>query len=114
MESSCIFRQIIAGERPATKVYENETVCAFRDINPQAPTHILIVPKKHIPRLADVAAEDAALMGEVLFAAKVVAEQEGIGDGFRLVINNGARAGQSVYHLHVHLLGGRSLRWPPG
>ncbi len=114
MAKDCIFCRIIAGEAPAQKVYETESVVAFRDANPQAPTHILIVPRKHIARIADLGPEDASLMGGLIYAAKVVAEQEGIGQGFRLVFNNGPQAGQSVYHIHLHLLGGRAFRWPPG
>lgn len=114
MEQDCIFCQIVAGEADAERVYETDTVLAFRDTNPQAPTHILIVPKKHIPRVADLQPEDAALMGDVLAAARDVAEQEGVADGFRLVMNNGRTAGQSVFHIHLHLVAGRRLTWPPG
>lgn len=114
MEQACIFCQIAAGEADADRVYETGSVLAFRDTNPQAPTHILIVPKKHIPRLADLQPEDAALMGDVVAAAREVAEQEGVADGFRLVVNNGPRAGQSVFHVHFHLLAGRRMAWPPG
>ncbi len=114
LSDECIFCQIIRGERPSRKVYETETIYAFHDINPQAPTHILIVPKKHIARLADITPEDAPLLGEMMVAAKTIAEQEGVSGGFRLVINSGREAGQSVFHVHLHLLGGRRMRWPPG
>ncbi len=114
MANDCIFCRIVAGEAPGEKVYETDAVYAFRDTNPQAPTHILIVPKKHIPRVSEVEAEDAALMGELLLAARAVAEKEGVSGGFRLVVNNGSRAGQTVYHVHLHLLAGRAFRWPPG
>lgn len=114
MHEECIFCQIISGEIEAKKVYETETVFAFRDSNPQAPTHILIVPKKHIARVADLQPEDAAVMGDVMLAAARIAEREGVADGFRLVVNNGRAAGQSVFHIHVHLLAGRPFSWPPG
>ncbi len=110
MERDCIFCQIIAGRQPADKVYETETVLAFRDIRPLAPTHILVVPKKHIPRVADLSAEDAPLMGDLLLAVRAVAEQEGVAHAFRLFVTNGAEAGQTVFHLHIHLLGGRPFR----
>ena len=109
-----IFSRIIAREIPADIVYEDELCLAFRDINPQAPVHVLIVPKKEIARLADARAEDQALLGHLMLAAGKVARQLGVGDAFRLVVNNGAEAGQSVFHLHLHILAGRALRWPPG
>lgn len=110
---SCLFCQIAAGERPATIVHRDDDVIAFRDINPQAPTHILIIPKKHIVSVADAAVEDEDLIGRLLITAREIAQQENL-NGFRLVINNGVQAGQSVFHLHVHLLGGRTMHWPPG
>lgn len=109
-----LFSKIIAREIPAHIVYEDEHCLAFRDINPQAPTHVLLIPKQEIPRLADALPADQALLGHLLLAASKVAQQLGIGDAFRLVVNNGAEAGQTVFHLHLHLLGGRPLRWPPG
>lgn len=109
-----LFSKIIAREIPADIVYEDEHCLAFRDINPQAPTHVLLVPKQEIPRLADAASGDQALLGHLLLAAGKVAQQLGIAEAFRLVINNGAEAGQTVFHLHLHILGGRPLRWPPG
>lgn len=110
-----LFEKIIAREIPAEIVLENECVLAFRDISPQAPTHILVVPKKPIPRIAETTEEDEALLGRLLSAARAVARQEGIDKtGFRIVINNGNDGGESVPHLHVHVLGGRALQWPPG
>lgn len=105
----CLFCKIIAGDIPSTKVYEDETVYAFRDINPQAPVHILFVPKKHIARAADLTEEDAALVGHIFAVIAKVAADEGIADGFRVITNNGADAGQTVAHLHFHLLGGRVM-----
>ena len=109
-----LFSKIIAREIPADIVYEDEHCLAFRDINPQAPTHVLLIPKQEIPRLADAQGDDQALLGHLLLAAGKVARQLGIADAFRLVVNNGAEAGQTVFHLHLHLLGGRPLHWPPG
>lgn len=114
MTTDCIFCRIVAGQIPASKVYETETVLAFRDNSPKAPTHILVIPKKHIARLADLKDDDAALMGDLILAARDVAAQQGVSDGFRLVANNGASSGQSVFHLHLHLLAGRHMSWPPG
>lgn len=114
MADDCIFCKILAGEIPSSKVYETDSIYAFRDINAAAPTHVLIVPKKHIPRVADLGDADAGLAGELLLAAQAIAAQEGVSDAFRLVVNNGEGAGQSVFHLHLHLLAGRDLRWPPG
>ena len=112
--SACLFCQIVAGERPATIVQRSADVVAFRDIHPQAPTHILIVPTKHIVSVAELAVEDEQLIGRLMTVAKEIAQQENLGKGYRLVINNGPQAGQSVFHLHVHLLGGRAMHWPPG
>jgi histidine triad (HIT) family protein len=109
-----IFSKIIAREIPADIVYEDELCLAFRDINPQAPTHVLIIPKKEIPRLSDAKPEDQALLGHLMLVAGQVAKQLGVGEAFRVVINNGAEAGQSVFHVHLHVLGGRGFRWPPG
>ena len=109
-----IFGKIIRREIPADIVYEDELCLAFRDINPQAPTHVLIVPKEGIARLSDAGPDDQALLGHLLLAAGKIARQLGVADAFRLVVNNGAEAGQSVFHLHVHILAGRKLRWPPG
>lgn len=109
-----LFSKIIAGEIPADIVYEDTHCLAFRDINPQAPTHVLLVPKQEISRLADAGDTDQALLGHLLLAAGKVARQLGVDDAFRLVVNNGADAGQTVFHLHLHILAGRPLRWPPG
>lgn len=111
---STIFGKIIRREIPADIVYEDDRCLAFRDINPQAPTHVLIVPKKEIPRLSDAGADDEALLGHLLLAANEVARQLGVADAFRLVVNSGAEVGQSVFHLHLHVLAGRRFRWPPG
>jgi len=113
--SKNIFEKIIAREIPADIVYEDELVLAFRDINPMAPTHVLIVPKKSIARLSEAGAEDEKLLGHLLLKAGEVARQLGLDRGsYRLVINNGKDGGESVPHLHCHLLGGRGLAWPPG
>ncbi len=111
---STIFTKIIAREIPAKIVYEDELCLAFHDVNPQAPTHVLLIPKKEIPRLVDAQPEDAALMGHLLLTANKIAKQLGVGDAFRLAVNNGADAGQSVFHLHLHILAGRAFKWPPG
>ena len=113
--TDCIFCKIAAGDIAADFVYEDDRVVAFRDITPQAPTHILIIPRQHISTLLDTSAETAPLLGRMQHAAVVIARQEGLGDrGFRLVTNCLEEAGQSVFHLHLHLLGGRRLGWPPG
>jgi histidine triad (HIT) family protein len=113
--SKNIFEKIIAREIPADIVYEDESVLAFRDINPMAPTHVLLVPKKSIARLSEAGAEDDKLLGHLLLKAGEVARQLGLDrGGYRLVINNGKDGGESVPHLHCHLLGGRALAWPPG
>jgi histidine triad (HIT) family protein len=113
--ADCLFCVIVAGEIPATKVLETDRILAFRDINPQAPTHVLVIPKTHYPDVAALAAADAALLGEVINAARQVAAVDGVAEtGYRVVFNTGAEAGQTVPHIHGHLLGGRSLTWPPG
>jgi histidine triad (HIT) family protein len=110
-----LFEKIIARQIPARVVFEDEQVFAFHDINPQAPTHVLLVPKKPIPRVGEAAAADSALLGHLLLKAGEVARQLGLADtGFRLVINHGRDGGETVPHLHVHILGGRPLGWPPG
>ena len=110
-----LFEKIIAGEIPTQIVYQDDQCVAFRDIDPKAPIHILIVPRRAIPRMAAAAPEDEALIGHLLVTAAQIARQEGIADtGFRLVINNGPDGGETVPHLHVHLLGGREMGWPPG
>jgi len=110
----CLFCRIVAGKIPARKVYEDEHTFAFEDIDPKAPTHILVVPKKHIRGLKEVASEDAEIVGRCHLTAAFVARERGIENGYRTVLNVGPGAGQSVFHLHVHLLGGRDLKWPPG
>lgn len=112
--SGCVFCRIVRGEAPARIVYQDEDVTAFRDSRPRAPTHILIVPNRHITGVAAAEPEDSELLGNLFVIARRLAEQEDIVDGYRLVVNNGPRAGQSVFHLHVHLLGGRPMGWPPG
>ncbi len=111
---STIFTKIIAREIPAKIVYEDDLCLAFHDVNPQAPTHVLLIPKKAIPRLVDAQPEDAALLGHLMLTANKIALQLGVGDAFRLAVNNGADAGQSVFHLHLHILAGRAFKWPPG
>ncbi len=109
-----IFGKIIRREIPADIVYEDDLVLAFKDINPQAPVHILVIPKKPIPQLADASQEDSALLGHLLYTVKQVAEQVGLSNGYRVVINTGADGGQTVDHLHCHILGKRPMQWPPG
>lgn len=111
---STIFSKIIRREIPAEIVYEDDLCMAFRDVNPQAPVHVLVIPKKEIPRLADATVEDQAVLGHLMIAAGKIARQLGVDDAFRLVTNNGAAAGQSVFHLHLHILAGRPFHWPPG
>lgn len=111
--SKTLFQKIADREVPAEIVYEDDRVLALRDINPQAPTHVLVVPRKPIPRADAIEEEDEALVGHLFVAARKVAEQEGLTD-YRLVMNNGVGAGQTVFHLHLHLLGGRAMHWPPG
>ena len=112
--TDCLFCRILLNEIPAKKIYEDEHTYAFEDINPQAPTHVLIIPKRHVRGLKEATPEDAELIGRCHLAAAHIARQRGIEDGYRTVLNVGPQAGQSVFHLHVHLLGGRSLHWPPG
>jgi len=112
---STIFSKIIAREIPARIAYEDDLCLAFHDIQPQAPVHILIIPKKEIPRIAESTVSDEPLLGHLIYTAQKIAKEQGLHDtGFRLVINNGPDGGESVPHLHVHLLGGRRLAWPPG
>ena len=112
--SDTIFGKIIRREIPADIVYEDDLTLAFRDINPQAPTHILVIPKKPIPRVSDAVAEDRDLLGHLLLTVKKVAEEVGLNNGYRVVMNNGNDGGQTVDHLHLHILGGRHMKWPPG
>ena len=112
--SDCLFCKIIEGKIPAKKVYEDDRTVAFEDINPQAPTHLLIIPKEHIVGLKEATEADAELLGYCQIVAARLARQRGIEQGYRTVYNVGPGAGQSVFHLHLHLLGGRDLKWPPG
>ncbi len=113
--SDCLFCKMVAGEIKPDVVYEDDAVLAFRDINPQAPVHVLVIPKQHISTINDIQDEQAELIGRLYLGAKRVAEQEGIAaDGYRTVMNCNAAAGQTVFHIHLHLLGGRNLSWPPG
>lgn len=114
MTEKTLFERIIAREIPATFLYEDDQCVAFRDINPQAPFHALVVPLKPIPKLGDAAPADCALLGHLLLAAARVARAAGHGDDFRIAVNNGAGAGQTVFHLHVHVMAGRPFGWPPG
>jgi len=111
--SECLFCRIRDGEIPAKLVYQDDRVVAFRDINPQAPTHVLVIPRKHIASLDAASGEDEGVLGHLNLVAARLARDEKL-SGFRTVINNGAEAGQSVWHVHLHLLGGRPMRWPPG
>jgi histidine triad (HIT) family protein len=110
----CIFCKIAAGQIPAQKLHEDEQVVAFRDITPQAPTHFLVIPREHLQSLAHTAHEHAPLLGHMLAVAADVARQQGLLNGYRTVINAGPDGGQTVDHLHLHVLGGRSMHWPPG
>ena len=114
MAEGCLFCAMVAGEVEPDVVHETASTLAFRDIDPQAPTHVLVVPKAHHRDVAALAAADAGLLSEVVAAAAAVADPEGLGGSFRLVFNTGAGAGQSVFHVHAHVLGGRPLGWPPG
>jgi len=114
MNADCLFCRIGAGEIPATKVHEDEVVIAIRDINPQAPTHVLLMPRQHVASAADLSEADAPLLGRLFTVAAELARAEGLEAGWRLVANVGADGGQTVDHLHLHLLGGRQMHWPPG
>ncbi len=115
MEADCIFCKIAAGAFGTQFLYESDEILAFRDINPQAPTHILIIPRRHIPKVSDLQIGDGQLIGQMVMVANILAEKEGLKErGFRLVFNCGRESGQEVMHLHLHLLGGRLFKWPPG
>ncbi|MCP3982547.1 MAG: histidine triad nucleotide-binding protein [bacterium] len=114
MSEECLFCKIVAGEIPSDRVWEDDDVVAFRDISPQAPVHVLVIPKRHLASLDETAEGDAQLLGRLLGSCRSIAEQEGIAGAYRVVNNCGAAAGQSVFHIHLHVLGGRSLGWPPG
>jgi histidine triad (HIT) family protein len=111
--SSCLFCKIVAGQIPSAKVHETPATLAFRDINPQAPHHYLVIPKKHVEAIKDLEDGDQAIAGALLLAARDVAKQQGL-TTYRLVVNTGPDAGQTVFHIHVHVLGGRQFEWPPG
>ncbi len=113
--TDCLFCKIVNREIPASIVYEDERLLAFNDINPQAPTHLLVIPKRHIPSLVDLTPGDDGIVGELVRRAASIAGERGIAaDGFRTVFNTNAGAGQTVFHIHLHLLGGRAMHWPPG
>jgi len=113
--SDCLFCKIIAGDIPSDKIYEDDNVYAFRDINPEAPLHALIIPKKHISSINEIETDDAETMGKLFLAAKTIAAEQGYSEaGYRTVMNCGEAAGQTVFHAHLHLLAGRELTWPPG
>jgi histidine triad (HIT) family protein len=114
-EQDCLFCKIVNGDLAADIVYENDTLIAFRDIDPKAPTHILLIPRRHIATMNDLQDGDESLSGELLLAATRIAADEGLADeGYRVVMNCNAAAGQSVFHIHLHLMGGRTMTWPPG
>jgi len=114
-EGGCLFCRIVAGDIPSTRLHEDDLVVAFRDISPQAPTHLLVVPRRHIASLAELGESDGPLLGRMFAVVADLAASEGIaGDGFRVVANAGANGGQTVDHIHLHLLGGRRMTWPPG
>ena len=113
--SDCLFCKIVTGDIPAEKVFENDHVIGFQDLNPQAPTHVLIIPKKHVSTINDLQDEDKALVGEMFMAARQIAADQGLAEkGYRTVMNCNEEAGQTVFHIHLHLLGGRRMQWPPG
>ena len=115
MEQDCLFCRIVAGEIPSDLIYNDERSIAFRDINPQAPVHVLVVPREHLESLDEASQRDEAMLGHLLRVAARVANEQGLSEsGYRTVINTGVGVGQSVFHLHVHLLGGRPMSWPPG
>lgn len=113
--TDCVFCKILAGDIPADIIYESDRAIAFRDINPQAPTHVLIIPRQHIATINEITEDDHAVIGSLYLAAQEIARQEGCAEqGYRVVMNCNEAAGQTVFHIHLHLLGGRSLSWPPG
>jgi histidine triad (HIT) family protein len=113
--ADCLFCKIVAGQIPAAIVFQDDHVVAFKDITPRAPTHVLIVPRRHVASLNDLGADDDALVGEMVRAAAAIAREQGLADrGYRTVFNCNADAGQTVFHIHLHLLGGRTMAWPPG
>jgi histidine triad (HIT) family protein len=113
-DPECLFCRIVAGEVPSDRVYEDDTVVAFRDVAPKAPTHVLVIPRRHIADAHALTEQDAGLLAQLFAAARRVADDAGLVRGYRIVTNVGPESGQSVFHLHLHLLGGRPMRWPPG
>jgi histidine triad (HIT) family protein len=113
-DQDCLFCKIVAGDVPGDVVHETETTLAFRDIEPQAPTHVLVIPRSHHPNVAELSAKEPDTAVDLLNAVAAIADQEGLGDGYRLVFNTGAQAHQTVFHVHAHVLGGRTFGWPPG
>ena len=113
-DPECLFCRVVAGEIPADRVHEDDDVLVFRDIDPQAPTHVLVVPRRHVPDIGSLTDEDAGLAAALVAAVRRVAQAEGLDRGYRVVTNVGAESGQSVLHLHLHVLGGRRMSWPPG
>jgi histidine triad (HIT) family protein len=113
-DPDCLFCKIVAGDIDAELVHESETTVAFRDLNPQAPTHVLVIPRSHYPNAASLAAHEPETSAHLFEAAGAIADHEGLGAGYRLVLNTGAQAHQTVFHAHMHLLGGRAMTWPPG
>ena len=113
-DPDCLFCKIVAGEIPSDRVHEDDEVIAFRDINPRAPTHVLVIPRRHIPDVDALTAEDGPLLARLFAVVRSVAEDAGLGRGYRVVTNVGPESGQTVFHLHFHLLGGRPMAWPPG
>ncbi|XP_075214995.1 adenosine 5'-monophosphoramidase HINT1-like [Lycorma delicatula] len=112
--SDTVFGKILRNEIPCKFIYEDDICVAFHDVNPQAPVHFLVIPRKPISSIADTEESDSSILGHIMFTAKKVAEKQGLFKGYRIVINNGMHGAQSVFHLHLHVLGGRQLRWPPG
>ncbi len=113
--STCLFCRVVEGEIPSKKVFEDDELVAFHDVNPQAPTHVLIIPRRHVATVNDLVAEDSALVGRMVLRAAAIARSLGVAErGYRLVVNCNAEAGQSVFHVHLHVLGGRPMLWPPG
>lgn len=113
-DRNCLFCKIVAGEIPSERVLETDEVIALRDIHPQAPTHVLVIPRRHVPDVDTLPDDEGQLLGALFAAVRRVAEQEGLAKGYRVVTNVGAESGQSVFHLHLHVLGGRRMAWPPG
>ena len=113
-DPDCLFCKIVAGEIPSDRVYEDNDVIAFRDINPRAPTHVLVIPRRHIPDAHALTDDDGPILASLFAAARRIADDAGLSNGYRVVTNVGPEAGQTVFHLHFHLLGGRSMGWPPG